>query len=154
LNLPDRVAAIRGQYDHCFGCGINNPIGLQLTGFERFDNTVRATFDPRLDYHGFSDLLHGGIVATALDEIMAWTAILVADVMVMTGKLDLRYRKPAKVDSSFVLQGELLERRGRRLRISATMSDGSLVVAQATGLFLAIEDLSDPDPASAAVSEE
>lgn len=154
MNLPDRVAAIRGKYDHCFGCGINNPIGLQLTGFERFDNMVRATFDPRLDYHGFSDLLHGGIVATALDEIMAWTAILVADVMVMTGKLDLRYRKPAKVDSSFVLQGELLEQSGRRLRISATMSDGSLVVAQATGLFLAIEDLSDPDPASAAVSEE
>ena len=55
------------------------------------------------------------IVAAALDEIMAWTAILTENVMVMTGTLELRYRKPAAVAASFTLQGELLERRGRRL---------------------------------------
>ena len=141
MNLPDRVEAIRRGYDHCFGCGPNNPIGLHLDGFDRTDNMIRASFDPRIDFHGFSDLLHGGIVATALDEIMAWTAILVEDVMVMTGKLDLRYRKPAKVTSTFVLEGELLERRGRRLQIKARMLDGDVVIAEASGLFLAIEDL-------------
>ncbi|MDX2344730.1 MAG: PaaI family thioesterase [Acidimicrobiia bacterium] len=145
MSLPDRIAAIRRDYDHCFGCGASNPIGLNLTDFERSDNTVRATFEPRRDFHGFSDLLHGGIVATALDEIMAWTAILVEGVMVMTGKLDLRYRKPAKVDRSFVLVGQLLERRGRRLQISAQIFDGDVVVAEASGLFLAIEDLADSD---------
>ncbi len=143
MNVSDRIASIRGDYDHCFGCGINNPIGLNLTGFERTGNIVRASFDPRVDFHGFSDLLHGGIVAAALDEIMAWTAILVEDVMVMTGKLDLRYRKPAKVDSSFVLEGELGQRSGRRLQISAQMLDEGVVVAQASGLFLAIEDLAE-----------
>lgn len=143
MNLPDRVAAIRAEYDHCFGCGTNNPIGLNLTGFERSGNIVRASFVPRLDFRGFADLLHGGIVATALDEIMAWTAILVADVMVMTGKLELRYRKPAPVDSSFSLEGELIERRGRRLQINSKMVDGDVVVAQAFGLFLAIEDLTE-----------
>lgn len=142
MNLPDRIAAIRGEYDHCFGCGTANPIGLNVTGFERFDNSVRACFSPRVDHHGFSDLLHGGIVATALDEIMAWTAILVEEVMVMTGKLDLRYRKPAKVGSSFVLEGTILERSGRRLTIKSEMRDGKIIVAQASGLFLAIEDLS------------
>lgn len=143
MNLPDRIAAIRGEYDHCFGCGTANPIGLNLTGFERFDNSVQASFSPRVDYHGFSDLLHGGIVATALDEIMAWTAILVEEVMVMTGKLDLRYRKPAKADSSFVLEGRFLERSGRRLTIESEMRDGQIIVAQASGLFLAVKDLSE-----------
>ena len=74
---------------------------------------------------------------------MAWTAILVAEVMVMTGTLDLRYRKPAKVDATFALEGELLERRGRRLTLQGRMSEKETVVAEASGLFLAIEDLRD-----------
>ena len=78
MNLPDRIATIRADYDHCFGCGAANPIGLQLDGFSLDARRVTASFVPRADYHGFSDLLHGGIVAAALDEIMAWTAILVA----------------------------------------------------------------------------
>jgi acyl-coenzyme A thioesterase PaaI-like protein len=146
VSLPDQITAIRAEYNHCFGCGTSNPIGLQLDGFSRDASKVRADFTPRADYHGFSDLLHGGIVAAALDEIMAWTAILVAEVMVMTGTLELRYRKPAKVESTFSLEGELLERRGRRLQLKGRMIDQQridqpLVVAEASGLFLAVQDL-------------
>lgn len=144
MSLPDHIAAIRGEYDHCFGCGAANPIGLNLTGFEQIGHTVRASFSPRIDYHGFSDLLHGGIVAAALDEIMAWTAILVEEVMVMTGKLDLRFRKPARLDSSFIVEGAIVERRGRRLTIESKMRDGDVIIAEGTGLFLAIENLSQP----------
>ena len=146
MSLPDQIAAIRAEYDHCFGCGPGNPIGLQLEGFSRDGSKVTAAFTPRVDYHGFSDLLHGGIVAAALDEIMAWTAILVAEVMVMTGTLELRYRKPAKVETTFGLEGELLDRRGRRLQLKGRMieqqrTDHPLVVAEAGGLFLAVQDL-------------
>ncbi|MDJ0924966.1 MAG: PaaI family thioesterase, partial [Acidimicrobiia bacterium] len=77
MSVPDRIAAVRSEYDHCFGCGQSNPIGLGLTDFHSSEGVVSARFTPRSDYHGFSDLLHGGIVATALDEIMAWSAILV-----------------------------------------------------------------------------
>ena len=141
MSLPDTIAAIRAEYDHCFGCGENNPIGLHLDSFTRDENQITAMFIPRVDYHGFADLLHGGIVAAALDEVMAWTAILVVEVMVMTGTLDLRYRQPAKVDATFTLKGELLERRGRRLRLQSRMLDQETVVAEASGLFLAIGDL-------------
>ena len=143
MNLPDRIATIRADYDHCFGCGAANPIGLQLDGFSLDARRVTASFVPRADYHGFSDLLHGGIVAAALDEIMAWTAILAEEVMVMTGTLELRYRKPARVETTYGLVGELAERRGRRLRLRSTMSDGATVVAEGSGLFLAVHDLGD-----------
>lgn len=141
MSVPEQIAAVRANYNDCFGCGQSNPIGLLLDGFKRQETTVTASFTPRDDYHGFSDLLHGGIVAAALDEIMAWTAILVAEVMVMTGKLELRYRKPASVAATFALEGELLEQRGRRLRLNGRMIDQQTVVADATGLFLAVEDL-------------
>ena len=136
----DRIAAIRESYNHCFGCGQENPIGLGLDDFERDDNIVTASFLPRPDYHGFADVLHGGIVASALDAIMAWTAILVENVMVMTGTLDLRFRKPARVSSSFDLEGTLLQRRGRRLQIEGRMMDDGKLVAEASGLFLTVVD--------------
>lgn len=140
------IDVVRERYDHCFGCGRANPIGLHLDGFERSDTKVRARFSPRPDYRGFSDVLHGGIVAAALDEILAWTAVLVEGVMVMTAKLDLRYRKPARATGEFLVEGELNERRGRRLMLSGRLLDGDVVVAEATGLFLAIEDLSIGSP--------
>lgn len=137
----ERIAAIRAGYDRCFGCGPANPIGLGLDGFNVVDNGVRATYTPLPDHNGFSDVLHGGIVATALDEVMAWTAILVEGAMVMTGKLDLRYRKPARIATTFALAGEIVDRRGRRITISGKMLDGNVVVASATGLFLVVEEL-------------
>jgi acyl-coenzyme A thioesterase PaaI-like protein len=142
LKLPDRIAAIRADYAHCFGCGPDNPIGLGLTDFAREGPIVSAGFRPRSAYHGFNDMLHGGIVATALDEIMAWSAILMEEVMVMTGTLELRYRKPAAVATHYRLEGEVEERRGRRLRLNGRMLDGGTPVAEASGLFIVVADLS------------
>ena len=141
MKLPDRIAAIRADYAHCFGCGADNPIGLGLADFTREGLIVSAGFVPRSAYHGFSNMLHGGIVATALDEIMAWSAILVEEVMVMTGTLELRYRKPAAVDTHYRLEGQVEERRGRRIRLSGRMLDGATSVAEASGLFLVVADL-------------
>ncbi len=136
-----RITALRAAYDECFGCGMANPIGLRLDGFARSDSTVIAHFTPRTEYNGFSGVIHGGIVATALDEIMAWTAILVEGVMVVTGTLDIRYRKPASADTSFTLEGQLIERRGRRLKITGRVLDGETRIAEANGTFLAVEDI-------------
>ena len=61
--------------------------------------------------------------------------------MVMTGTLELRYWKPASVDTCYKLEGRLEERRGRRLRLTGRMFDGSTAVAEASGLFLVVADL-------------
>ncbi len=138
-----RIDAIRAAYDDCFGCGRSNPIGLALDEFVRTESTVRTEFTPRPEYNGFADVLHGGIVAAALDEIMAWTAMLVEGVMVVTGTLDLRYRKPAPVAKTLILEGELLSRRGRRLQIAGRLLDGEVRVADAEGMFLAVDEIAD-----------
>jgi len=134
---PASIAGLREDYRHCFGCGPDNPTGLHLDGFVfAEDGTVRVRFTPRPDHQGFDDVLHGGIVATALDEILAWTAILREGVLVFTAKLELRYRRPARTSVPFTLVGRVDERRGRRLLMSATMSDDEGTVAEAHGLFL------------------
>jgi acyl-coenzyme A thioesterase PaaI-like protein len=137
----DRIADLRSRYDACFGCGRGNPIGLHIDGFTlEEDGSVTAPFSPRTEYAGFADTLHGGIVATALDEISAWSAMISHDVLVFTATLDLRYRTQARTDASFVLHGAVTERRGRRLLISGRMIDGETVVAESRGLFVVADE--------------
>lgn len=140
--LEQRVAGIKANYETCFGCGRRNDIGLQIGGFALADGGLTAQFSPRSDYRGYEDVLHGGILATALDEMLGWTAILLEDVMVVTAKLDLRFPKPAPVNERYRLTGTPRERRGRRLLLAGDCrTEAGTVVATATGLFLIAQEL-------------
>jgi len=147
-DLDQRVARIKADDEACFACGASNPIGLQIGGFESTGGVV-SQFTPRADSCGFEDVLHGGIIATALDEMLSWTAILLENVMVVTAKLELRYAKPAPVAATYRLTGALEERRGRRLlmRGECRTVPGE-VVASASGLFLVVSESDDPVLAS------
>lgn len=134
---PAWIERVRSEYGHCFGCGRDNPMGLRVDGFERDGNTVLASFTPRPEYGGFHGILHGGILATAMDEILGWTTILVAGQMAVTATLDIKYRRPAPPTATYELKGTLVERRGRRLLVEAACSTAKDVIAEASGLFLA-----------------
>ena len=55
----------------CFGCGGANARGMQLT-FEQDDasNKIRGAFRLGPEYQGGTGFIHGGIIATVLDEVM------------------------------------------------------------------------------------
>ena len=55
----------------CFVCGESNPLGLQLR-FHADGDEVRTRFVPRPEHIGFKGVVHGGLLATLLDEIMVW----------------------------------------------------------------------------------
>lgn len=137
----DVVDGLRDRYDTCFGCGSANPIGLHLDGFTVEGDDVIAPFSPRVDFTGFEGTLHGGIVATALDEISAWSAMFTHGVLVFTAKLDIRYRSQAGSGDQFEMRGTVIERRGRRLTIKAQMHRSGSVVAESSGLFIVAEEL-------------
>lgn len=135
--LDDLVTKKKADYEACFGCGDRNPIGIHIGGFERIDGGIAASFTPQPDHRGFQDVLHGGIIATALDEMLAWTATLLEDVFVFTGKMELRFRKQAPWDAAYRLEGYLDERRGRRLLLHGNCQTGDgAIVAEASGLYL------------------
>lgn len=131
--------AARARYARCFGCGTENPIGLGLGGFTATGTGVRGTFTPRVEFAGFDDTLHGGVIATALDEASAWAALATHGVLVFTAKLEIRYRREARVGSSFTVSGTVEDRRGRRLIIDASLADDDGEVASSSGLFIVAE---------------
>jgi len=142
---PDRAAVdrIRSEYAQCFGCGLENLAGLHIDGFEVTDSAVTAPFAPRESFAGFEGVLHGGIVATALDEISAWSAMLAEGVFVFTAKLNLSYRKNVPTGEHLELSAKVTERRGRRLWIDAELSHQGAKLAESAGVFVVASELGD-----------
>lgn len=120
----------------CFACGPDNAEGMQLS-FAYGDGSARAVFLPQRRFAGWTTILHGGIVATLLDEAMAHAAIA-AGIRAVTGRLEIRFRKAAPIDQPLVAEGRVEGRRGRLLTLSATVSgeDGT-VYAEGQGRFVA-----------------
>lgn len=136
---------IRAAFDDlCFACGKENHLGLGIDGFSVDGDQVVATFAPQPLHRGLQSRLHGGLSATALDEILVWAAILLEGVLCVTGTLDLRFRRPVPVDGPLALTARVDERRGTRLRLSGELSDEAGPCVTASGLYLmtdAIDDL-------------
>ena len=53
----------------CFVCGLSNPIGLKMVFHEdRANKQLRAELTVPETYRSYPGVVHGGIVATILDE--------------------------------------------------------------------------------------
>ena len=77
--------------DHnCFACGDANPIGMHLH-IELGEGEARTTWTAGDDFVGWEDKVHGGMLATLLDEVMAW-APSSYDSWAVTAEMNLRYR--------------------------------------------------------------
>lgn len=139
------ISQVRQYYgEGCFACGQANPHGLRMDGFRFEDGRALADFDPRPEHRGTEGTLHGGVVTTTLDEISVWAAILTHHTMVVTGRLEVRFHRPAPVeDANLRVQGEVADRRGKRLVISAQLLAGDTVCASSEGLFLKTHSLSE-----------
>lgn len=132
------VDAIRRHYDDgCFACGRENPIGLHLDDFTFDNGQVSARFTPRPGYRGAGTTMHGGVAATALDEILVWAGMLSEGVLTVTGTIELRYRRPVDVGESIVVSGTVDGRSGRRLTMSGALAVDDEVRVEASGLYLA-----------------
>jgi len=124
----------------CFACGPDNPIGLRLQFHLEGDIYVTTLVaDPA--FQGYQDILHGGIVATLLDEVMAryvWEKYGPS----ATAKLEVRFRRPAPCGMPIVARGWITaeHRGGRAIETAADvrLEDGTLL-AEATGMVVRLE---------------
>ena len=111
--------------NNCFGCGPNNPVGLKLD-FRESDNEVIATWHPDLNYQGYHDVLHGGIIATLLDEVAAWLIYVKLDTAGVTSELRVRYIKPVHLSKGEItVRASLVARDGNKASVSCSLYDGS-----------------------------
>lgn len=126
----------------CFVCGEDNPAGLQTRFFVEGD-IVKTHLNPREHHCGYANVVHGGIVAAALDECMGWTASRAVQRMCYTADLSVRYLKRVPGDRVLTVCAELVKPSRRLCQARGWIEDDEgTVYVRAEGRFvpLSVED--------------
>ncbi len=131
----------RGRPDanHCFVCGPNNPHGLRIK-YRMDGDLCLGTFTPGAAYTGYDDMTHGGIIYSALDDVMAnW--LFLQGIRAHTGKCEIRYRQAVSVGTQLELTGRLIKRKGRVAILTgeARRATNNEIVADTQASFMIIE---------------
>jgi uncharacterized protein (TIGR00369 family) len=124
----------------CFVCGLHNPVGLKLD-LETDGHLVRTRFLAKAEYAGFRETLHGGIIATVLDEVMVWACGIQTKRFAYSVELNFRFLQPARSGEMLEAIGELVQ--NRRNRVFETRGElrnkSGHVLASSTGKYLPIK---------------
>ena len=120
----------------CFACGPDNPIGLKIN-FLLNDGIVTAEFTANENHVGYENTVHGGIVYSALDDVMA-NVLYLQNIKAHTAKCEIRYRQALEVGKQVLLKGWIENERRRLVVLKGEMrlaSDDS-VIADAEASFM------------------
>ena len=112
----------------CIGCSPFNPIGLKLEFWDDGEGLV-CEWEPRPEFVGWENILHGGIQATLLDEIAAWVVYVKCETAGVTSSMTVDYKKPIFTNKgNLILKGKLIETERRFAIIKAEIynSEGVL----------------------------
>ena len=130
------TAAVPPHHDpSCFGCG-NNPFGLRLPppeqeGAELYEAYLH--FDER--HQAGPGIVHGGLVAAALDEACGLLATWYRFPTV-TARMLVRYRRPVLINTELLARARVEAVRGRRIHVRGDLLDGAEILAEAKAAFL------------------
>lgn len=124
------------ELNKCFGCSKNNPIGLKLD-FEEVDDHIQAIWEPKEYYEGYINVLHGGIIATMLDEVCAWCVSVKKGTAGVTSELKVRYLKPVFMNKGIItLKARILKTEERYVHLKSDLTDGiGKVCAEAEAIY-------------------
>ena len=105
-----------GPEERCFGCGQQNPAGLRLRFRVKQGHEVEAEYLAPEHFCGAPGVVHGGIQAALLDEVLGMACHAAApdeDLDVATVDFRLRYRRPTPAGVRLAVRGRLLRVEGR-----------------------------------------
>lgn len=106
---------------NCFGCAPENPAGIRMEFFEDGDEVV-STWEPRPEYQGWLDTLHGGIHSVLLDEICAWVVLRKLQTTGVTSKMETRFLKPVSTNDPYItLRAQIREKKRNIVLIEARL---------------------------------
>lgn len=129
--------------NRCFGCGQANPVGLRLEFLLAGDGSVVCLATVPETFEGPPGYLHGGIIATLLDEAMS-KAVRARGFTAMTRHIEINYLRPTPSRAPLRIEGRAAQSDGRKHPTEARIlgADGA-TLAQAKGLFIEVKPRED-----------
>jgi acyl-coenzyme A thioesterase PaaI-like protein len=125
----------------CYGCGRLNEHGLQIKTRWDGDETV-TIFTPRAYHTAIPGYVYGGLVASLIDCHGTGSGALAAyraenrepgsdpPFRFVTASLKVDYLKPTPLGPPLEIRGEIVEVKGRKVVVKATLSAEGVVCAR------------------------
>ena len=140
--VPEEGNRVKFRDKGCFVCGKSNPVGLHLE-FKYDPDKKRASSRTRFkdEHQGWDGVVHGGILASVLDDAMAH-AILTTSNLAITTHMSITYRDAVLVGEEVLLEGIVTELRPRVAKahgiVYAPIEEGSdemVIKCEAEGTY-------------------
>jgi acyl-coenzyme A thioesterase PaaI-like protein len=107
--------------ESCFACGPKNEHGLQLDITETTEG-VEAIIKPPVWTQGYNKIIHGGIIATILDEMAVWAAYKKGYKSV-TAELKMRIKEALQIDDEYRAIGKVTTVKHRLIQAKSEIID-------------------------------
>jgi acyl-coenzyme A thioesterase PaaI-like protein len=124
------------HHDLCFGCGIANVFGMHLEAPPPENGELRGRFFVKQDLMGPPGVMHGGLVATALDEVMS-LLVCVELAPAPTARLETDLRAPIPLGTFVEATARIVERDARKVTATAELRDeAGALLAEGRAVFV------------------
>ena len=125
-------------HNRCFGCGQANATGLRLEFLLASDGAVVSLPVVPEAFEGHPGFLHGGIIATLLDEAMS-KAVRALGTPSMTRRMEVEYLRPVPSGAPLRIEGRVVRNEGRKHWAEAVVVNAEeTALARGKGLFIEI----------------
>ncbi len=123
--------------EYCFACGKRNTHGLHMNVIKK-DDGVEAVIRLPQWTQSYPHTVHGGIIATILDEMAVWAAYH-QGYNCVTAELLVRIKKSMALDRTYCAQARIVNKKHRFVAAESTVRDEQKnIVAYATAKLMKV----------------
>ena len=102
---------------------------------------IHAQWVPEVRHAGFSHAIHGGVITTVLDEMMAWACGILGGTFAYSVDMNIRFHRLLSPGQTVHCLGRLDEnRRGKLFLASAELSVEDTCIASGSAKFFPIKE--------------
>lgn len=143
----------------CFGCGNENPEGLHIKSYWEGEKSI-CNWMPEEKYHGWANLLNGGIMATLIDCHCMCTAMAAAyksegrgldsfpEYRYATGTITVKYLRPTSCLKEVKLEAIVQEIKGKKVVLQCEVWSGSEKTAEAEVIAIRVYNSAEQNESS------
>lgn len=73
-------------------------------------------------FQGYTDVVHGGILSTVLDEIAVYAGMSLGKKCV-TGEISVRFKRPVEIGIEYIVEGKVVNDRNRLIDVESCIKN-------------------------------
>lgn len=134
-----QTSTVSGSDANCFGCSQQHSKGLRMLFHAHDDGSLVSHVQLSPEYESYAGVIHGGIVATLLDEAMARAVLANTVIPSVTTGIRVRYARVMKSQHPYRIVAKVTANRQGIVSTEAELTDDAgTLTATASGTFMSL----------------